>query len=121
MSALSKEVPEAAASTTTTTERLSERASRSTRPSTRPRDGDIREQRPDAGAGRDSCGESHRLSFGGSALQRQKRNTEQDRVHTQALSESGLEQDCDDAQNLEEEESGAGQSSKPRTACEVAC
>ena len=36
----------------------------------------------------DSCGESQRLSFGGSALQRPKWNTEHDRVHTQALSES---------------------------------
>ena len=40
-----------------------------------------------------SCGESQRLSFGGSALRRPKRNTEHDRI---APSESGPEQDGDE-------------------------
>ena len=81
----------------------------------------------------DSCGESQRLSFRGSAPRRPKRNTEHDRVHTQALSESGPEQDGDEdpeqqsSGNTElhtqsrEEESGAGQSSRPRTECKSAC
>ena len=82
----------------------------------------------------DSCGESQRLSFGGTAARRPKRNTELDRIHTQALSENGPEKDCDEepeqpssgntdlhAQSQEEEESGVGQSSRPRTACEGAC
>ena len=82
----------------------------------------------------DSCGESQRLSFGGTAAWRPKRNTELDHIHTLSLSESGPEQDVDEepeqpssgntdlhAQSREGEESGACQTSMPRPACEGAC